>query len=197
MRNQITVRAIIVYVLAVIVGWLLTGVVWGAAGGVIGGLSMSRHPEYSQKVDAFLKARGIDTHDRVAMRTALSRLPPADVKAMQEMTRTTLLRDVNWFAVTVFVSAVVFGLVGFLGGLISRTWVLAVLLPAIPFTVNPIMRFEMAKDLTTLQKVIVMTVQFAGCWIVAFLGAKVAMRNQGAANKTPEHPFDQAMTLPG
>ena len=121
------------------------------------------------------------------MRTALSRLSPADGKEMEELTRSAM-RDVNWFAVTVFVSGVMFGLVGFLGGLISRTWFLAAILPVIPFAINsPIVRFEMAKDLAPFQKVIVMVVQFAACCLLAVLGARIAAkRNQRAANNTPE-----------
>ena len=97
-----------------------------------------------------------------------------------------ILACINWFVVTMFVSAVVFGLAGFLGGLLARSWLLAGAVPAFSFlTTNPVTRFPMAKDLPVLQKVIVIVfAQFAVCYLLVYWGARLSTRRQRHKTRT-------------
>ncbi len=154
-KEQFTVRPIVVCLVGVAVAWVLTEVVWGATGGVVGGLSIARNPEYQQKIMSFMKDKGVNSDaSRSEARKVYQNLSQEDRRELMEMSK-TLLSDINWFPITIFVSAVVFGLVGFLGGFIARAWILAGAVPALSFlTNNPVIRFQMAKDLSTFQKVI-------------------------------------------
>ena len=175
MNNKITLRSLIVYAIAIGVAWILTEMVWGAAGGIVAGLSIRNNPDYQQNVTAFLKDKGVDTQaGAVAMRDAYSKLSPEDQKELNNMSRDAM-RGANWFAVTLVVSIVVFGVVGLLGGIISKSWVLSPLIPTISFLLNnPIIRFPMAKELPPAQKIIVVAIQFIACCGLAILGANIA-----------------------
>lgn len=188
MKNQITIRALIVCAIAIGVAWLLTEMVWGATAGIAGGLSIKKNPDYQQKVAAFLKDKGIDTQtDPMAARSAIAKLTPEDRKELNVMSRDAM-RDVNWFAVTLLVSVIVFGGVGFLSGIIAKSWTLAPLIPVVSFLLNnPIIRFPMAKELPLLQKTIVVTLQFIVCIGLAFLGAKIVGRNKRGQQAPPPY----------
>ena len=175
MKNMITRRSLIVYAIAIGVAWILTEIVWGAAGGIVAGLSIKNNPAYQHNVTAFLKDKGVDTQaGAVATRDAYSKLSPEDLKELNNMSRDAM-RDANWFAVTLVVSILVFGIVGLLCGIISKSWVLSPLIPAISFLLNnPIIRFPMAKELPPAQKIIVVAIQFIACCGLAILGANIA-----------------------
>ena len=98
---------------------------------------------------------------------------------MESLTK-EVMSDSNWFAVTIFVSFVVFCITGFLGGFIARAWVLAGAVPAISFlTNNPVVRFPMAKDLPMLEKIIVVVfAQLSVCYILAYLGARLGLKRK-------------------
>jgi magnesium-transporting ATPase (P-type) len=154
-------------------------VVWGATGGIVLGLLIKGNPEYQQKVRAFLQERGIDTNaDMAATRAAYSKLTLEDQNELNSMSRDAM-RNINWFLVTLFVSVVVFGGVGFLSGIVAGQWALAPLIPALSFLLNnPVIRFAMAKELPPFQKAIVVAVQFVVCTGLALLGAVIAGRNK-------------------
>ena len=182
LRAEFTVRVFVVYLAALAMAWILTEGVWGATGGLVGGLSIARNPEYIQKVTSFLKDKGADPNaSRAEARKAYQGLclSKGDKQELMKMSKETL-SDINWFPVTIFVSAIVFGTVGFLGGLIARAWLFAGAVPALSFLLNnPVIRFNMAKDLSTLQKVIVVVpAQFAVCYLLAYCGARLGLRRK-------------------
>src|SRR5208283_5124717 len=110
---------------ALAAAWILIEVVWGATSGLLGGLSIARNQEYQQKVTSFMKDKGINYGaSRDEALKAYQALPEEDKKELMEISK-KILSDINWFSVSIFVSAIVFGIVGFLSGLISRTWLLA------------------------------------------------------------------------
>jgi len=183
MSNQFSIRSMVVCVIAIAAAWILTEVVWGMTGGVVGGLSIKTNPEYQQKVTAFLQSRGIDTHaDMPVLRASYSKLAAEDRKELYRMSR-DLMRDINWFAVTSFVSVIVFGLVGLLSGIITKAWLLSPLIPAASFLLNnPIIRFAMARELPAGQKTLVVILQFLACCFLAWLGASVATKAKRNGN---------------
>jgi len=184
MKAKITSKQLWIYVLAIAFAWFLTEIVWGATVGVVGGLAFSRHPEYQQNVQAFLKGQGIEANkDMFAMRATLAKLPPEDRKTLNGMSQ-DIMRGINWFAVTILVSSIVFGGVGFLSGLISKSWLLSPLIPAMSFFLNnPVIRFSMAKELPLNQKIIVVLIQFIVCSLLAFSGASIAMKMKRNPNQ--------------
>jgi hypothetical protein len=189
-KYQITARAVFVCLACVAVAWILTEFVWGATSGLVCGLSIVRNPEYQQKVTAFMKDKGASPTFQAEARKAYENLSQEDRQELMKMSKETL-SGTNWFAVTTFVSVVVYGLVGFLGGFIARSWILVGLVPALSFlTNNPIIRFSMAKDLTIVQKVIVVLIaQFAICYILAYYGARLGLKlkqRKEMANKAIE-----------
>ena len=180
LKREFTVRGLVVYVVALAVAWILTEVVWGATGGLVGGLWIARNPEYQQKISSFMKEKGVAPDaSRADARKAYENLSKEDRQELMRMSKEALA-DINWFPVTIFVSAIVFGVVGFLGGFITRAWVLAGTVPALSFlTNNPIIRFPMAKDLPAVQQVIVVVVaQFAICYLLAYCGAKLGLKRK-------------------
>ena len=179
-REQFSVRSVVVCVAALAVAWILTEVVWGATAGIVGGLSMARNPEFQQKVMSFMKEKGVGSDaSRAEARKVYQNMSKQDRQELMAMTK-DVLSDINWFPVTMFVSAVVFGIVGFFGGLVARSWLLAGAVPALSFILNnPIIRFQMAKDLSTMQKVaVVVLAQFTVCYLLAYCGAHLGLKRK-------------------
>lgn len=186
LKNEFAVRAYVAYLIGLAAAWILTEVVWGATGGIVAGLIVARDPQYQQKVDSFLKERGVDPQtDAAGARSAYQSLSKEDKEELMKLSKEAMAH-VNWFCVTLFVSAVVFGLVGFLGGLFSRAWLLAGAVPALSFlTNNPVVRFLLARELPVLQKVIVIVLaQFAVCYCLAYCGARLGLRRQRQRRET-------------
>ena len=176
MKNQLSLRAILVCLISLAAAWLMIELVWGASGGLIGGLTLSQNPEYQKKLTEFLKAKGIDTNDASQMRAAIKRLSREDRKEMLRITKDALA-GTNWFVVCIIVSGIVFGVIGFLGGLTSRGWVLIGLLPLFSLlTNNPIVRFGLARSLPAFQKVVIVLIQLFVCVGLAFLGSILARK---------------------
>ncbi len=149
-------RVVTVFVIAVAVAFILTEIVWGVTGGAVMGLTFARDPVFQQEFTA-----AEDPESRQAIVEAA-------------------LSDVNWFALTAFVSAAVFGFVGFLTGLLARFWLHVGLIPlASFFTNNPLIRFQYAESLSSgEQAIIILGPQFAVCCGLGYFGFKLATRNK-------------------
>lgn len=179
-KTEMNLRTCLVYLICVGVAWLLTSVVWGVTCGLVGGLSIALNPEYQKEVASFMQKKGVSSDaSRSDAREAYQRLSNEDKQELMKMSR-DVLSDVNWFPVTVFVSAVVFGIVGFFGGLTARAWLLAGAVPALSFlTNNLVIRFPMAKDLPMLEKVIVVIfAQVTVCYVLAYWGARIGLKRK-------------------
>jgi CDP-diglyceride synthetase len=171
-KSEFTARAISTYLVALAVGGVLTGFVWGLTGGVIGSFTISHNPEYRQKINSFLLERGIDP----ASDSGFQKLSKDDREAFVKMTN-EMLSDVNWFFVTLFVGVVTFGLVGFIGGLFARGWVLAGAVIPLSFLIyNPLLRFEKTEKLSVLEIGTILFTQFAVCLFLAFCGARLTWK---------------------
>jgi hypothetical protein len=177
-RDQFTVRAVIVYLLAVALAWVLTPLVWGGTGGLAIGLSINLSPEVKQRTAAFLEERGItaDTSRADAM-NAYQNLSEEDRAQLRQIVGEAM-KNIDWFAMALVASAIVFGLVGFLAGFFARSWLLAGGVPALTLlTYNLVTGFRLAKALPTWQKVVVVVVaQFAVCYLMAYFGAWLGLR---------------------
>lgn len=183
-----TVRAIIVYVVAVAVASIMIEGAWGATAGLVAGLSIAQDPAYQQRIADVVKEKGPGSDSaRSEGPKAYQNLQQEEKKELMRATK-KLLAEVNWFWVTLFASVFVFGLVGFLSGLIARAWLLAGVVPALSFfTNNPIIRFAMARELSIVQKVgIVIVGQFVICYVLAYCGCRVSLKRKEKRESTNE-----------
>ena len=135
---------------------MVAGSLWGLVGGTIGSFTISHNPKYQQKISSFLIERGVDPADD----SRFQKLSKKDREAFVNMTNETLA-DVNWFFVTLFVGALTFGLVGFVGGIFAGGWLLAgVIIPLSFLIYNPLLRFEKTQNLTHLEIGTVLLTEF-------------------------------------
>ncbi|MCE9612696.1 MAG: hypothetical protein K8T26_00375 [Lentisphaerae bacterium] len=180
-QSIFTVRGVVAYGAALLAAVVLTEVVWGFAGGVVAGYTIARSPGYQQQVQEFLKTRGIDTKaDAAVVQAACAGFSAEDRAELNRMSE-GVLREANWFLVTLAVSILVFGLVGFSGGWLARDWRLAALVPALTFALNnPLVRFPLARELAISRQVVIGLVQVGVCVVLAALGSRVAARRQAA-----------------
>jgi hypothetical protein len=176
-QREFNLRPAIVNLIAMLVAGILLEVMWGFAGGIAGGVMIARDLEFQNKVTVFMQERGIDVKaNPEKAKTAYEKLSPPDKKKLDDMTQDVLTR-INWFPVTLSVSIIVYGLIGFLGGFFARAWLLAGAMPIITLmTNNPVVRFEAAIGLPLQEKTIVILTQLAVCSLLAFYGAKVGMK---------------------
>jgi hypothetical protein len=176
-QREFKKRSIIVNLFAVLVAAILMEVVWGLAAGIVGGVAISRDPEFQNRVTAFMKDRGVDVKaspDKA--KAAYNQLSPQDKKNLDDMTR-DVLKGANWFAVALSVSVIVYGLTGFLGGFFARAWLLTAGLPVWSLlTNNPVVRFEWVVGLPLFEKSIVFLLPLAACSLTAFFGAGVGKK---------------------
>jgi hypothetical protein len=177
-RGQSNVRALVVYLVALAAAWYLTDFVWNTTGGLAIALSRARNPEYMEKIQEIQKDMRPDT-PQAEIQKAYEKLSSEDKQELKKMSKKAQ-DETNWFAVTFIVSAFVFGLVGFIGGFISRSWILAGVVPALSFfTNNPVIGIKMAKNLPEMQKLIVVIVaQFSICYLLAYCGAWLGLKRK-------------------
>jgi len=116
--------------------------------------------------------RGVDP----ASDSGFQKLSKKDREAFVKMTN-EMLSDVNWFFVTLFVGAVTFGLVGFVGGIFAGGWLLAGATIALSFLIyNPLLRFEKTENLSRLEIGTVLFTEFAVYLLLAFCGTRFAWK---------------------
>lgn len=176
MRTRLFLRGIIIYALCLILTWFLIEVIWGTTGGVLAGLIDSWDRTYQGKVQKILKDAGLSEKD-FERNPDLHKLPVNVQKSLEDLTKSSLRQHINWFAVTFFVSALVFAIVGFIGAFLTRTVLFIGLIPALSFFVNnPLVRFDFARELSLTQKVVVVFAQFGFCYLLGYFGAALGKR---------------------
>ena len=178
LRAEFSMRAFVVYLACFGAAWILSMVVWGATVGVVGGLSIGLDAEYQQQIVSFLQERGVDPDASDSeVRNVYNNLSEEDQQELEAI-NDTFLSNINWFLVTALASVVLFGFVGFLGGLFSKAWLLAGAVPALSLVVsNSILKFPTAKDLPVFDKVAVI-----GGAVTRFVSVKVADSPVGVAD---------------
>ena len=178
LKREFTLRAIGSYLVVLAAAPLVAGFLWGLVGSTIGNFTISHNPKYQQKISSFLIERGVDPADD----SGFQKLSKKDREAFVKMTN-EMLSDVNWFFVTLFVGAVSFGLVGFVGGIFAGGWVPAgVIIPLSFLIYNPLLRFEKTENLSHLEIGTVLFTKFVVCLLLAFCGSRFAWKRPVEAN---------------
>jgi hypothetical protein len=173
LRSEITGRAIAVYAIASLVALVLTPFAWGLVGAILGSSAIARNAEYQDGIEAFFKARGIDPQDS----SALQKLSKTDRDAMISMID-PILADINWFLFIVVVSVVVFCIVGFLGGLLARKWMLASAVPLLSLLGPNPLKSVKAEEFSNLEYLIIVCVQISICAGLAYWGSMLTSRQR-------------------
>ena len=160
---------------------VLIEAMWGVTTGVFIGAKMGLDKETQEAVSRILKDKGIKETD--TPKSTLSdeewykHLPPEVQKDVENVIKLEL-QAIDWFAITLIVSAFVFGIVGFLFGLVNKRFFFVGITVILSFIVNnPTVRFAHAKDLSVLQKsIVIVLAQFGISYLFGYLGTLVSKR---------------------
>jgi len=177
-KAEFSLRAFVVYLACLAAASILAGIVWAGTVGAIGGLSIARDQEYQQQITTFMQDKGIGADaSRAQVEHALDNLSEEEQNQLSAISE-SLLGELNWFLVAAAASAILFGVIGLLGGLISRAWLLAGAVPILALLFSKSMiRFSGVQDLGVLEKAIVVVfAQIALCCLFAYLGSRLRSR---------------------
>lgn len=166
------------YAICFILLVVLIEATWGLVGGVFIGASMGTDKATQEEVSRILKEKGIKEPDASKPPDAdwYDKLPP-DVKREIQNVVKKKLTAINWFAVTLAVSALVFAVVGLIGGFLNRAFIPLGILVVLSFLVNnPVVRFPHAMALGIQQKILIVIAQFAICYLFGYLGASLGRK---------------------
>jgi hypothetical protein len=175
-RTQISLRLVIVYLLAVPVLSLFIEVSWGITHGLLSGHSLREEP-FSDALTKFLNERGIDLGQAQGDSRALVRNKLSD-QDKAELEKIIRKYQVVTFGSTFFASALAFGLIGFLTAILTSSWMLVGLLPLASFALNnPFRRYAIIADIPFGEKLLVVFLaQFGASYLFAYLGAELRSR---------------------
>lgn len=178
MENRSNLKTAISYVACFIVLVVLIEAIWGFAAGVLIGANLGGDSATREEVTRILKEKGVkapgvsEANDEDWHKN----LPP-DVKEDIEKVVKLNLQGINWFVVTLAVSAFVFAFVGFLCGFLNRAFIPLGIIVALSFFVdNPVVRFPHAKALSAMQKAIIVLTQFVLCYLFGYFGASLGRK---------------------
>lgn len=174
-------KTILVYLLLLPVMWLLTEMVWGGVHGLIGGLQIAnslQDPQTSKEITEFMKKHGLsDTMSKEQGTAWLDKLSSKDKAEFEKLIMKSIdTKKLAGFGSTFSVSIIVFGIVGLLSGLFTKTWYYAGLLPLISFMINnPFVRFSVIQDMPLSEKIIIaLLAQFGACYLFAYAGTVIS-----------------------
>lgn len=175
MAKDKVMKFIITYALCIVLSWPLIETTWGVTVGMVSGVRFGLDKTMQEKVMKILKDAGVGEKD-MANKDYYKKLPPPVREEIQKLVKSSM-QDMNVFALTLFVSATAFALLGFFSGLFTRSFLFAGIFVLISFALNnPIIRFGLAKELPLLQKGTVAAAQFGACYAFAYLGALLGKR---------------------
>lgn len=178
MNDKKLSRFILVYFLLIPVMWLLTEAVWGGVHGALGGIRIGKafqDPKKLNEVTAFMKKHGLsEPASKDESKSWVENLSPEDKAEFQKLIMQSVkIEDIVTFGSAFVVCLIVFGLIGLISGMVTKTWLFAGIFPAISFLLNnPIIRFRSILNIPLHQKIImVLAGQFLACYAFAFIGA--------------------------
>jgi hypothetical protein len=157
--------------------------VWGGLHGAIGGLRIGKafqDPQKMKEVTTFMKEHGLsESASREESQSWIENLSPQDKAEFQKMImKSVKMKDIAGFGSTFAVCVIVFGMIGFLSGILTKAWKYVGILLLISFLLNnPVLRFRVIHDMPFSQKAIIVLVsQFLICYIFAYLGASLSIK---------------------
>lgn len=157
--------------------WLLTEMVWGGLHGTLSGVKIAKalqDPQTSDEITTFMNKHGMSESASIEENTTwLENLSPQNKAEFQNLImKSVTIKQLAGFGSTFTVCVIVFGMIGFLGGILTKTWIYIGILPIISFLLNnPILRFGIIRDMPNNQKIIIVLIaQFLACYMFAYIG---------------------------
>lgn len=186
MEDKTLKRVVLVYLLLFPVMWLLIEGVWGGLHGALFGLKIGKalkDPQSSTEITSFMRQHGLSEKTlRKDSEQWFEKLTPLEQKEFQKIIMKSVdMKGIAGFGSTFAVCAIVFGLVGFLSGILTKAWIPVGILPLVSFLLNnPVLKFGVIRDLQFSQKAIIVVVsQFLVCYIFAYLGTMISRKVGG------------------
>jgi hypothetical protein len=183
MDRKKIISFVLVYILLIPVIWFLSAAVWGGVHGVLIGTTMGKtlqDKKKSNELNEFMQKHGVSQlTSKEEAKSWFNNLSPEDKTEFQKMVMQSFkIEDVVTFSSAFLVCLIVFGIVGLISGLATKTWLLAGILPAISHLPNsPISRFRCILHISIAQEIILVLLgQFLVCYVFAYIGAKLAIK---------------------
>lgn len=181
MSPKLILRTTVVYVAGVILASLLMALTWGATSGYIivrsGMLRDKGILEEARRIRSEEPGGEPDAAPGVSEYEGLGDMSPEAQRKLEALV-TRELQHVNWFAVTLLVSACVFSIVAFLCGFLARSFLFIGVIPALSLlTGNPLHMVRQIGHLGFMEKgVILVFGQFGTCYLFGYLGTALARK---------------------
>ncbi|HWR71885.1 MAG TPA: hypothetical protein VN604_01815 [Nitrospirota bacterium] len=175
-------KIIIVYLLLIPITWLLSVMVTGGVGGYIAGQRIAKaysDPQTSNELSAFMKKHGFaDSMTKKESKLHYEKLSPQEKAEFKKIISSSVkVEDMFNFGSIFVICVIVFSFIGILSGILTKTWIPAVVFPLVVLSLDPLRQFIVYGYMTTSQKVITVLVgQFIICYAFAFLGVAIANR---------------------
>jgi hypothetical protein len=156
--------------------------VTGGVGGYIGGQRIAKayaDPQTSNELRAFMNTHGfsesITKEESKLQFEKLSKEEKAEYKKI--LFKSIKIDDMFNFGSIFVICVIVFSIIGFLSGFLTKTWIPVGIFPLIVLSLDPLRLFIVYGYMTTGQKVITVLVgQFATSYALAYSGVLVAKR---------------------
>ncbi len=184
MNNATLKRVVLVYLVLIPVMWLFTEIVGGGLHGALGGLRIGKalqtNPQTAEEIMAFLKQHGFSENaSRKESQEWFNKLTMEEQAEFKKILMKSVdINSIAGFGSTFAVCVIVFGGIGFLSGLLTKTWIYVGIFPIVSFLINnPVVRFSVIRDMPVSQKVtIVVASQFLASYAFAFIGATLSIK---------------------
>ncbi len=175
-------KLLIVYLILIPVTWIFSVMVTGGVGGYIGGQRIAKaysDPQSNNELGAFMKQHGFtESMTKEESKLQYEKLSPQERAELKKIVaKTAKVEDMFSFGSIFVICLIDFSFIGFLSGILTKTWIPAGIFPLVVLSLDPLRQFIVYGYMTTSQKVIsVLVGQFIICYAFAFLGVATANR---------------------
>jgi len=174
-------KLLIIYMILIPITWILSVMVTGGVGGY-GGQRIAKaysDPQPGNELGAFMKQHGLtESMTKEESKLQYEKLSPqerADFKKI--VAKTAKVEDMFNFRSIFVICVIVFSIIGFLSGILTKTWIPVGIFPLIVLSLDPLRQFIVYGYMTASQKIItVLGGQFLICYAFAYLGVAMAKR---------------------
>ena len=182
MDSKKIAKLIIVYIILIPFTWLLSAMVTGGVGGYIAGQKIAKaysDPQSINELRVFMNSRGLSASmTKEESELQFEKLSKEENEEFKKIViKSIKVDDMYNFSSVFVISVIVFSIIGFLSGILTKTWFPVGIFPLIALSLDPLRQFIVYGYMCTGQKVITVLVgQFATCYALAYAGVLVAKR---------------------
>jgi len=174
-------KSLVVYAVGLAVVWVLLPISWAGARAAVGALETAEDAQLRQQVGELLEKSGVaesEVPETLYRRVEMAKEVPAAQGELEALTQGRMVTRMNWFAVALVVSVVVFGLVAYVCCYIAMDAALVGAIPVANFLApNPLLGFSFKDKLdSTAQSFIVLAAQVGACYLLGYVAASISTR---------------------